>query len=130
MDFRLEENSPIYIQIMNRVRSAIASGELAPGDKVSSVREMAIQFEVNPNTMQRAMMELEREGYLISERNTGRFVTADSALLGKLRDELAFEAADTFKNKMEALGFDKEEMINFFLQKCGQIEELKKGKVG
>ena len=62
MDKNLQENMPIYMQIMNNVREAIASGELAPGERVASVRELAGEFEVNPNTMQRALNELEREG--------------------------------------------------------------------
>ena len=82
MDKKLEDNMPIYVQIMNRVREAIAAGELRPGDRVPSVREMAQQFEVNPNTMQRALNELEREGLLESERTAGRFVTEDKALIG------------------------------------------------
>ena len=71
MDKKLKENMPIYVQIMNRVREAIAAGELKPGDKIASVRDLAADFEVNPNTMQRALTELEREGLLLSERTQG-----------------------------------------------------------
>ena len=93
MDKKLQENMPIYMQIMNRVRESIASGELAPGERVASVREMAADFEVNPNTMQRALNELEREGLLISERTAGRFVTTDRQLIMQLKKEAAEEAA-------------------------------------
>ena len=79
MDKQLQENMPIYMQIMQKVREAIASGELAPGARVASVRELAGAFAVNPNTMQRALNELEREGLLVSERTSGRFVTKDTA---------------------------------------------------
>ena len=78
MDKQLQENMPIYMQIMQKVREAIASGELAPGVRVASVRELAGAFAVNPNTMQRALNELEREGLLVSERTSGRFVTKDT----------------------------------------------------
>ena len=100
MDKNLQENMPIYMQIMNNVREAIASGELAPGERVASVRELAGEFEVNPNTMQRALNELEREGLLVSERTSGRFVTKDAALIGELKKRMASEAADKFRREM------------------------------
>ncbi len=118
MDKNLQENTPIYLQIMNNVREAIAAGELAAGERVPSVRELAGEFEVNPNTMQRALNELEREGLLVSERTSGRFVTKDAALIGELRGKMASEAADKFKKEMEALGFGEEEMLDFFLKRC------------
>ena len=68
MDKKIDDNIPIYVQIMNSVKEAIAAGELRPSDRVPSVRELARDFEVNPNTMQRALNELEREGLLVSER--------------------------------------------------------------
>ena len=121
MDKKLQENMPIYVQIMNRVRDAIASGELAPGERVASVREMAADFEVNPNTMQRALNELEREGLLVSERTAGRFVTTDRNLIAQLKKEAAEEAADTFRREMMALGFSEEEMIAFFRKRCESV---------
>ena len=129
MDKKLEENMPIYVQIMNRVREAIAAGELRPGDRVPSVREMAQQFEVNPNTMQRALNELEREGLLESERTAGRFVTEDKALIGKLKKEMAETTVDAFRREMAALGFSDEEMLDFFRKRCqvtggGQLERI------
>ena len=99
MDKKLQENMPIYMQIMNRVRGAVASGELAPGERVASVREMAADFEVNPNTMQRALNELEREGLLVSERTAGRFVTMDRKLIAQLKREAAEDAADAFRRE-------------------------------
>ena len=129
MDKKLEENMPIYVQIMNRVREAIAAGELKPGQRVASVREMAQQFEVNPNTMQRALNELEREGLLESERTAGRFVTEDKALIGKVKKEMAESTVDAFRKEMAALGFSDEEMIDFFRERCqmtviGQLERI------
>ena len=118
MDKKLQENMPIYVQIMNRVREAVAAGELKPGERVASVREMASDFEVNPNTMQRALNELEREGLLVSERTAGRFVTEDKALISRLRSEMAVETVDAFRKEMAALGFSDEEMIEFFRKRC------------
>lgn len=118
MDKQLQENLPIYIQIMNRMREAVAAGELKPGERVASVREMAADFAVNPNTMQRALNELEREGLLTSERTVGRFVTTDDALIRDLRQKAAEAAVDTFRREMGALGFSEEEMIVFFRERC------------
>lgn len=120
MDRNLEDNMPIYMQIMNRIRDAIASGELAAGDKVPSVREFASEFEVNPNTMQRALMELEREGILVSERAIGRFVTDDRSRIDAMRREAGSRAADAFIRQMGDLGFSEEEMLDFFRERYGE----------
>lgn len=120
MDRNLEDNMPIYMQIMNRIRDAIASGELAAGDRVPSVREFASEFEVNPNTMQRALMELEREGILVSERAIGRFVTDDRSRIDAMRREAGSRAADAFIRQMADLGFSEEEMLDFFRERYGE----------
>lgn len=120
MDRNLEDNMPIYMQIMNRIRDAIASGELAAGDKVPSVREFASEFEVNPNTMQRALMELEREGILVSERAIGRFVTDDRSRIDAMRREAGSRAADAFIRQMADIGFSEEEMLDFFRERYGE----------
>ncbi len=120
MDRNLEDNMPIYMQIMNRIRDAIASGELVAGDKVPSVREFASEFEVNPNTMQRALMELEREGILVSERAIGRFVTDDRSRIDAMRREAGSRAADAFIRQMADLGFSEEEMLDFFRERYGE----------
>ena len=109
MDKKLSENMPIYVQIMNSVKGAIAAGELAPSQRVPSVRDLARDFEVNPNTMQRALNELEREGLLIAERTSGRFVTSDKELINKLKTEMAVITADNFRKEMAALGLSDDE---------------------
>ena len=118
MDKKLSENMPIYVQIMNSVKGAIAAGELAPSQRVPSVRDLARDFEVNPNTMQRALNELEREGLLIAERTSVRFVTSDKELINKLKTEMAVITADNFRKEMAALGFSDDEMIDFFRERC------------
>lgn len=123
MDKSLQDNMPIYMQIMDNVRKAIASGELKPGMRVASVRELAGEFEVNPNTMQRALNELEREGLLISERTSGRFVTEDVELIRKLRMQMANEAAKRFQKEMSVLGYSKNEMTDFFLKGLDDYEQ-------
>lgn len=123
MDKSLQDNMPIYMQIMDNVRKSIASGELKPGMRVASVRELAGEFEVNPNTMQRALNELEREGLLISERTSGRFVTEDVELIRKLRMQMANEAAKRFQKEMSVLGYSKNEMTDFFLKGLDDYEQ-------
>ena len=128
MDKKLKENMPIYVQIMNRVREAISAGELKPGDKIASVRDLAADFEVNPNTMQRALTELEREGLLLSERTQGRYVTSDAKAIGELRKDIARQAADSFRREMAALGFNEEEMMDFFRERLLYIGSGEGGK--
>ena len=128
MDKKLKENMPIYVQIMNRVREAIAAGELKPGDKIASVRDLAADFEGNPNTMQRALTELEREGLLLSERTQGRYVASDAKAIGELRKDIARQAADSFRREMAALGFNEEEMMDFFRERLLYIGSGEGGK--
>ena len=85
MQWKFSGNRPVYIQIMEQVRSAIVTGELPPGGRVPPVRDLAAQAQVNPNTMQRAMLELEREGLVIAKGTLGRFVTEDPETLQTMR---------------------------------------------
>ena len=121
MDTSIADNKPIYMQIMDNVKAAVASGELQPGERILSVRDMAKEFEVNPNTMQRALNELEREGILLSERTAGRFVTEDTELIEKLRYEMATEAVERFKSEMKLLGFTSGEIKSFFGKLCREM---------
>lgn len=116
MDKTLNENLPIYMQIMDRIRAAIVSGELQPGQKIQPVRELAEDFGVNPNTMQRALAELERENLLNSERTSGRFVTKDIVIIEAVRKEAAEKIVGDFLRQMHELGFNKGEIESFFRQ--------------
>ena len=77
MDWNFNNDMPIYTQLVDKIKLSIVSGQLAPGDKLNTVRELAAEAKVNPNTMQRAFQELERGGLVFSQRNSGRFVTED-----------------------------------------------------
>lgn len=100
MNWRFSGDCPVYQQIMSLIRGAVLRGELSPGGKIPSVRELAAEAQVNPNTMQRAMSELEREGLLVSGGTSGRTVTEDVEVLKQLRGrtlkELAQECAEKF----------------------------------
>lgn len=100
MNWKFTGDRPVYQQIMATIRGAILKGELPPGRKIPSVRDLAAEAQVNPNTMQRALTELEREGLLISGGTSGRSVTEDQSVLSAMREaalrELAVECAEKF----------------------------------
>mgnify|MGYP003295798946 CR=1 FL=1 len=100
MEWKFTGDRPVYQQIMAGIRGAVLRGELSPGQKVPSVRDLAAQAQVNPNTMQRALNELEREGLLVGCGTSGRTVTTDKEILTAMREriltELARECAEKF----------------------------------
>lgn len=104
-------SKPIYIQIMDEIKMLIVSGRLNSGDKVKPVRELAEEFGVNPNTMQRALSELEREGLLYAERTSGRFITTDGGRIMTVKETLAQSEIKRFMESMEKLGFTVDDII-------------------
>ena len=119
MSWNLDSSRPIYAQIIEKVSLDIVSGKYQPGDKLPSVRDLAAQAGVNPNTMQKALSELERENLVHSERTIGRFITEDKAMIEKMREELASTQIKEFLNKMSQMGFDYEKTITL-LEKLGK----------
>ena len=111
MPWNFNENSPIYQQIIEHIKLSIAVGEYNAGDKLLPVRELAAVAEVNPNTMQKALSELEREGLVYSQRTSGRFITGDTEKISELRRILADEQMEWFITKMGQLGFTAEEAV-------------------
>ncbi len=111
-----DTNVPIYLQIMEKIQRMIVTGEWQAGDRIPAVRELALAFGVNPNTMQRALAELERDGLLYSERTSGRFVTQDQAHIVRLRASLAGEILRDFLSRMEGLGCAREDILPLLQQ--------------
>ncbi|WP_154027918.1 GntR family transcriptional regulator [Olsenella uli] len=105
------EGSPIWRQIAVRIKSDVAGGRLAPGEKIASVRDLAVQAGVNPNTMQRALAQLEQEGILRTERTSGRYVTEDAAVLDVLRGQLASGIIADLYRKLRAIGMDDDQIV-------------------
>ncbi|MCD0008061.1 GntR family transcriptional regulator, partial [Streptococcus agalactiae] len=101
MAWEFNEKSPIYSQIAEHIKMQIVSQEIKSGDQLPTVRELAQEAGVNPNTMQRAFTELEREGMVFSQRTSGRFVTEDNLLIGKIRQQVAKAELATFVNNMK-----------------------------
>ncbi len=111
MDWNIRGDLPIYAQLVERIEQAIASGALSPGARLSSVRELAMEAGVNPNTMQRALQELEREGLVYANRTTGRFVTEDVGRIREAKKALAAVQVRQFLEAMEKLGCEHEEIL-------------------
>lgn len=115
-----ESNLPIYIQIMNLIKTKIVSGELKRGDKLPSVRELSKELKVNPNTIQRAYQELEREEFVYTQRGTGTFVTENTDTIQNVKKSMATGLIDQFFSEMKNLGFKNDEikeMVSHWLAK-------------
>jgi GntR family transcriptional regulator len=108
MDFLTDR--PIYLQIMDFIIQQIVSGTLQPGMKIKAVRELAVELATNPNTVQRALQELEREEILFSKRGLGRFVTEDSEKINQLKEHVVGEVIAHFLAEMKKFGFTQEQI--------------------
>ena len=111
MSWTLDNDRPIYLQLMERIQRDIIAGVYQPGDKLPSVRDLALEAAVNPNTMQKALSELERSGLVYSQRTSGRFITEDTEMFTQMKMELATEHIQEFFQKMEQLGFSRAELL-------------------
>ncbi len=116
MPWNLDNDRPIYLQLMERIQHDIISGVYQPGDKLPSVRDLAVDAAVNPNTMQKALSELERCGLVYSQRTSGRFITDDASMICGMRKELAQEHITLFFKQMRQLGFSDEETLEMMKQ--------------
>ena len=111
MSWNLDSSRPIYLQIVERVSLDIVAGKYLPGDKLPYVRDLAAEAGVNPNTMQKALSELERNGLVHSLRTSGRFITEDKDMIEQMREELATTQIQEFLDKMRQMGFDQKKVI-------------------
>lgn len=111
MAWNLDSSRPIYAQIAELVRLDIISGLYAPGTKLPSVRELAAQAKVNPNTMQKALAELERTGLVHSMRTSGRFITEDTDMIKRMKEDLAADQIKEFLEKMSSMGFQPQDTL-------------------
>ena len=112
MEWNFKNGLPIYSQIIDELTMRIASGAYSPGEKLPSVRDLAMDAGVNPNTMQRALAELERRGLVYSERTSGRFVTKEEKVLEALHEELAKKYFEEFADKLRKIGMSGAEITN------------------
>lgn len=113
MKFEFDNNIPIYLQLVEQLKMHIISGQIKPGDRLLSVRELALQTKVNPNTMQKALLELEELGLIFTERTNGKFVTTDQTLIDKIKYECAKTLAQKYFNNMNNIGFNNNDAIEY-----------------
>ena len=124
MNWKFTGDRPVYQQIMETLRGAIVKGELTPGQKVPSVRDLAADAQVNPNTMQRALTELEREGLLVGGGTSGRTVTTNKEILSAMRDRILAELARECAEKFLTFGITPTQAAQLLLNLEGEQEEL------
>ena len=119
MDHIFDNERPIYIQLVEKIRLEIISGKLKSGERLPSVRELALTARVNPNTMQKALVELEDDGLVYTERTNGKFVTEKKELIEKMQKELAKEKVNNYINDMKNIGISYEEAIKYLYELGG-----------
>ena len=117
MDWKFRSDLPIYSQLVEQIKLAIVSGNLLPGERLMSVRDMATEAGVNPNTMQRALQELERDGMVYSQRTAGRFVTENMQVIERAKKKFAEEQIRSFLEAMKKLGYQWEEILALLKEK-------------
>lgn len=113
MQWELDSGRPVYLQLIEQIQAGIISGYYKAGDKLPSVRELAAEATVNPNTMQKALVDLERTGLVYTNRTSGRFITSDELMIKKLKEKSALELVEEFIERMKQHGFEPEETLAY-----------------
>ena len=116
MPWTLDDTRPIYLQLEDIIKSKIIAGIYRPGQKLPSVRELAAEAAVNPNTMQKALAELERSGLVYTQRTSGRYITEDTTTMQNLKHQLAHDLIHQFLAAMAHLGYTREESIQLLIE--------------
>lgn len=114
MVFEFNNEQPIYIQLVEQLKIKIISGKLQSGERLPSVRELAMITKVNPNTMQKALAELEDSGLIYTERTNGKFVTTDTALIEKIKQEYARSIIEKYLKNLADIGIDRKTAEEYF----------------
>ena len=117
MEWKFRSDLPIYSQLVEQIKLGIVSAKLLPGERLMSVRDMATEAGVNPNTMQRALQELERDGMVYSQRTAGRFVTENMQVIEREKKKFAEEQIRSFLEAMKKLGYQWEEILALLKEK-------------
>lgn len=124
MEWHFTGDAPIYTQLVDRIKQKIVSGEYIPGQRFPAVRDLAQEAGVNPNTMQRAMQELERQGLLFSQRTSGRFVTDEIEKIEATKREMVQAQIEQLIQQMDALGCGKAELLQLLEERLRGGNEL------
>ncbi len=119
MTWELKNDRPIFRQLVEHIQLMIVSGGYKPGEKLPSVRDLAAEASVNPNTMQKALADLEQNSLVYAQRTSGRYITEDEGMIAKLKNELATQQILDFLEKMGQIGFSKQQTIEL-MTKTGE----------
>lgn len=122
MKIKFDEFTPVFLQIIDYIKIEIITGNKKLGERVLSVRELAREFEVNPNTVQKAYQELEKEGLLRSERGSGNYITEDLENIMNAKIEMSEKVVTDFTNKMNQYGYSADEIIEIIHKHLGRVE--------
>ena len=115
MDFN--KNVPIYIQIEEQIKLDIITNRYKPGEKIKSVREFALELKINPNTINRALLELEEQGLILTQRTNGKYITENKKLIEQEKNKLINKKINEFISDMEELNIDKQKIIEIIREK-------------
>lgn len=113
MSFNFSNDKPIFLQIEECIKNKIISGEIAPGEKLKSVRELSSYFKVNPNTVQSALKNLEELGLIFTDRTNGKFVSTDNKIIIKNKEQQISTITNEFISNMKSFGLDNQQIINY-----------------
>ena len=122
MNWTFQSDRPIYIQLQEQIMLLIVSGAYPPGTKLPAVRDMAADASVNPNTLQKALSELEREGLVYTKRTSGRFVTEDEKMITQAKTQLAMDQIELFIARLADMGYSKEEIFALIESKYKEMK--------
>ena len=125
MNYNFDNNIPIYLQLVSLIKNDIIKGALSPGEKLPSIRDLAITYKVNPNTVSKALSELENISLIYTERTNGKYVSSDTSLINKYKEEYATSLTEEYINKMINLGYNKEEVSKYIMKKGEKYGTIK-----
>jgi len=129
MTWDFKGDKPLYLQIMEHIKFGVVSGTYPVGSKMLSVRELAMEASVNPNTMQKALSELEKEGLLFSQRTSGRFITEDEEAVAQIRKNFLEHQMQDFFEKMQAIGYNSTEVVKLFTDFVNERKDEHNGSI-
>lgn len=123
MQWDINSERPVYIQLIEQIQAGIISGYFKPGDKLPSVRDLASEAAVNPNTMQKALIELERTELIYTNRTSGKYITSDELMIKKLKSQSAKQQILDFLERMKQLGFDMKDILTLITETVKDTEK-------
>ncbi len=119
-----QTDRPIYLQVIDDIRQKLMRRELSPGEKLPSVRDLALNYQINPNTASRVYREMEAQGLCFTRRGMGTFITENAEVLEQVRRDMADECLENFWQKMTDMGYGTEEIISLIKEKSSRNQEV------